>query len=257
MGEEGKMGKENAPVANLRWGKEGNADRRDVVLDRTRALQEAQSFGIIGMLVGDPKAPIADWGRADARGADPMSAQGNMWGSDIGDAAGFGGLGMTGTGIGGGGFGEGIGLNPDITGFGHDIGPAGNGDGGWGGKKGCNGCSLRGHDTRGPQLRSAGPPEINGHLPPEVIQRVVRDNFGRFRSCYMNGLRDNPSLEGRVVTRFTVDRQGTVSSAQDGGSSLPNPGVVSCVVKAFYGLSFPEHDGGIVKVVYPLALQPE
>ena len=72
-----------------------------------------------------------------------------------------------------------------------------------------------------------------------------------------NGLRDNPSLEGRVVTRFTVDRQGMVSSAQDGGSTMPNSGVVACVVKSFYSLSFPEHDGGIVTVVYPLALQPE
>ena len=98
---------------------------------------------------------------------------------------------------------------------------------------------------------------VNGHIPAEVIQRVVRDNFGRFRNCYMNGLRDNPSLEGRVVTRFTVDRQGMVSSAQDGGSTMPNSAVVSCVVKAFYSLSFPEHDGGIVTVVYPLALQPE
>ena len=94
-------------------------------------------------------------------------------------------------------------------------------------------------------------------MPAEVIQRVVRDNFGRFRSCYETGLRENPSLEGRVVTRFAIDRQGMVSMAQDGGSSLPNPGVVACVVRSFYSLSFPEHDGGIVTVVYPLALRPE
>jgi hypothetical protein len=94
-------------------------------------------------------------------------------------------------------------------------------------------------------------------MPPEVIQRIVHDNFGRFRSCYEAGLRANPSLEGRVVTRFAIDRQGVVTMAQDGGSSLPNASVVACVVRSFYSLTFPEHDGGIVTVVYPLALLPE
>ena len=65
------------------------------------------------------------------------------------------------------------------------------------------------------------------------------------------------SLEGRVVTRFVIDRQGVVTAAQDGGSSLANPNVVACVVRSFYSLTFPEHEGGIVTVVYPLALRPE
>ena len=33
------------------------------------------------------------------------------------------------------------------------------------------------------------PSPTNGHLPPEIIQRIVRQNFGRFRFCYENGLR--------------------------------------------------------------------
>jgi hypothetical protein len=261
-GAEGAMGKDGAPVTNLRWGKQGQADPRDATLDRARTIDAARNFGMIGLLAqnsGDPSAPIAAWGVADALGSDPISAQGNMWGPSIGESAGVGGLGMSGIGEGGGGQGEGIGLNPgDMAGLGHFGGPPGNGPGGGIGiGHSCPGCSLGGHPTRGPQLRAAGKTEVNGHIPAEVIQRVVRNNFGRFRSCYMNGLRDNPNLEGRVVTRFTVDRQGMVSSAQDGGSSLPNSQVVSCVIKAFYGLSFPEHEGGIVTVVYPLALQPE
>jgi hypothetical protein len=99
--------------------------------------------------------------------------------------------------------------------------------------------------------------EINGHIPAEVIQRIVRQNFGRFRSCYESGLRDNPTLAGRVVTRFTVSREGTVTSSAHGGGDLPNATVTSCVTRAFYGLTFPEHDGGIVTVVYPLAFSPE
>jgi hypothetical protein len=33
---------------------------------------------------------------------------------------------------------------------------------------------------------------------------------------------------------------------------LPDPGVISCVVQAFYGLSFPAPDNGIVRVSYPI-----
>ena len=137
-------------------------------------------------------------------------------------------------------------------------GPGGNGGpGGIGNGHNCPGCTLAGHTTRAPNARMAlGPVELNGHIPAEVIQRVVRTTSAVSAAATKRAARQ-PGLAGRVVTRFTVDRQGMVSSAQDGGSSLPNPGVVACVIKSFYSLSFPEHEGGIVSVVYPLALQPE
>jgi hypothetical protein len=94
--------------------------------------------------------------------------------------------------------------------------------------------------------------QVNGRLPPEVISRIVRQNSGRFRLCYDNGLRTDPNHQGRVAVKFVIDRSGAVASAGDGGSDLPNAGVVSCVVRAFSNLSFPEPEGGIVTVVYPI-----
>ena len=96
----------------------------------------------------------------------------------------------------------------------------------------------------------------SGRLPPEIIQRVVRQNFGRFKGCYESGLRGNPNLGGRVAVRFIIGRNGSVSGAQNGGSDLPDSGVVSCVVRAFYGLSFPAPDSGIVTVTYPILFSP-
>ena len=93
-------------------------------------------------------------------------------------------------------------------------------------------------------------------LPPEVIQRIVRQNFGRFRLCYENGLKNNPSLTGRVSVRFVIGRDGAVSNVGNGGSDMPDSGVVSCVVRSFYGLSFPQPEGGIVTVVYPISFSP-
>ena len=96
---------------------------------------------------------------------------------------------------------------------------------------------------------------MSGRLPSDVIQRIVRQNFGRFRACYEIGLRTNPNLEGRVTARFVIGRDGAVSNVSAGGD-LPDSTVKSCVASAFYGLSFPSPENGIVTVSYPIMLTP-
>ncbi|HEY2513961.1 MAG TPA: AgmX/PglI C-terminal domain-containing protein [Polyangiaceae bacterium] len=252
-GEEGSMGNPNTQATGHKFGVQGPQDNADPHIARQAALREAAEFGMIGLLNtgagGDPNAPTAPWGREDSLGNDAMSARGNMWGDTIGDSFGAGGLGLSGVGEGGGGRGEGIGLG-NIGTIGHGAGTGtgqgfGNGHGRLGGA----------HQTRSPSLRQ-GATQVNGRLPPEVIQRIVRQNFGRFRLCYENGLRTNPNLQGRVAIKFVIDRSGSVSTASDGGSDLPDQSVVSCVVRGFGNLSFPQPEGGIVTVVYPIIFNP-
>jgi hypothetical protein len=113
-----------------------------------------------------------------------------------------------------------------------------------------------GHKDKVPTMRMARDIDVSGHLPPELIQRTVRQNFGRFRMCYEQGLTRNPSLTGRVEVRFLIDSSGAVARASQGASDLPDSGVTSCIVKAFYGLSFPAPETGTVSVSYPLMLSP-
>jgi hypothetical protein len=252
-GEEGSMGNPNTKDTGKRFGVQGPQDNPDPHIARQAALKEAAEFGMIGLINtgagGDPNAPTAPWGREESLGSDPMSARGNMWGDSIGDAFGAGGLGLSGVGEGGGGRGEGIGLG-NIGTIGHGAGTGtgqgfGNGHGRLGGA----------HATKAPSIRQ-GATQVNGRLPPEVIQRIVRQNFGRFRLCYENGLRTNPNLAGGVTVRFSISREGAVSSTSDGGSSLPDQGVIGCVVRGFGNLSFPAPEGGIVTVVYPIIFNP-
>lgn len=252
-GEEGSMGKETSKATNKRYAVQGPQDNQDPHIARQAALREAMEFGMIGLLntgaAGDPNAPTAPWGRDTSLGTDEVSAMGNMWGDEIGDAFGSGGLGLSGIGEGGGGRGEGIGLG-NIGTMGHG---AGTGTGqGFGSGHGRLGGS---HRTKSPQVRM-GATQVSGRLPPEVIRRIVRQNYGRFRLCYEQGLGRNPNLEGRVTVRFVIGRDGAVSNVSNGGSDLPDSSVVGCVVKAFYGLSFPKPEGGIVTVQYPIMLQP-
>jgi hypothetical protein len=252
-GEEGSMGNPNTKDTGHKYGVQGPKDNPDPHLAKQAALQEAAQFGMIGLIStmggGDPNAPTAPWGREESSGQDEKSARGNMFGDTIGDSFGAGGLGLSGVGEGGGGRGEGIGLG-NFGGLGHGAGTGtgqgiGNGRGRLGG----------GHKVSAPRIRE-GATTVNGRLPPEVIQRIVRQNFGRFRLCYENGMRNNPNLQGRVTVKFIIDRSGAVSMTADGGSDLPDQGVVQCVVRGFGNLSFPQPEGGMVTVVYPIMFNP-
>ena len=93
---------------------------------------------------------------------------------------------------------------------------------------------------------------VSGRLAPDVIERIVRQNFGRPRACYLSGLLDDPDLRGTVKTRFVIARDGTVKAATDAGSNLPDPGVISCVVNGFKALVFPAPESGLVVVDFPI-----
>jgi beta-lactamase regulating signal transducer with metallopeptidase domain len=101
-------------------------------------------------------------------------------------------------------------------------------------------------DTRDPE----------GRLAPEVIQDVVRRNFGQFRTCYEAGLKRNAKLQGTVTVKYVINLDGTTQMADDGGSDLPDPQVVQCVIAGFGHLTYPAPQGGYVTVVYPVQFAP-
>ncbi len=252
-GEAGMMGSQTSPAKNKRFAMSTNSPERN--LSRREALQDAENFGMVELLGMHAAAvnagPTSPWGTS-ASGNDAVMANGNMWGEEIGEAGGSNGLHLSGIGEGGGGKFEGVGVGNISTIFG-GAGDCTSGP--------CNGIGKStghiqaGHKVGSPKVRIASP-NVSGRIPPEVIQRVVRQNFGRFRACYEIGLRNNPNLEGRVAVAFTIGRDGAVGGASNAGSSLPDSGVVSCVASSFRGLSFPAPEQGIVTVTYPISFSP-
>jgi hypothetical protein len=227
-----------------------------------RAL--AADFGMIGLIntaaMTDPNAPASKWA-TEVSGSEAASYKGDMFSPSIGDAMGFG-LGLTGTGEGGGGNGLGVGLDRVGTvckGVGcgaGGTGPFGIGPGDKGGMGSGHGPGGGGHTVKSPGTLRPMELTSNGRLPAEVIQRIVRQNFGRFRNCYETALRTNPSLHGRVATKFVIGRDGAVNQSSDAGSDLPDQNVVACVVRSFNSLSFPAPEGGVATVTYPIILTP-
>jgi hypothetical protein len=254
-GAEGASGRPDTTRSG-RAAAQGTARREDATLAREHALAEAQSFAAISLLSSmsssDPTAPVVPWGSV-LNGSDDVSKIGALFGATINDARGTGGLGLGGPDQGGGGTANSIGLG-SFGPLGHTGSCAGAGpcDGVGIGRGRPNGAHV-GH-FKGPRYAT---PTTNGRLAPEVIQRVVRLNDGRYRACYENGLRTDPGLVGRVTVKFMIDRTGAVAVAADGGSDIPDEGVRRCVVSSFLSLSFPAPDSGAVTVVYPIVFSPE
>ena len=249
-GQAGKMGRPDKPSVQKRFAIKGDGE---VVLSRPQLIAEAKEFGTIGLLttLNSRAVPQALWGADVPNGPDAQDAWGEFFGVDIGESGGVGGLTMSGPGQGGGGYGQGVGMGMIGTcGTNCGMGPGDSGIGRGVGRQGP------GHHPGVPRVRQNGQTIVSGRIPAEVIQRTVRQNYGRFRQCYELGLRTNPNLTGRVTARFVIGRDGAVTNAMNGGGDLPDATVTSCVINAFYGLSFPAPDGGIVTVTYPIMLVP-
>ncbi len=258
-GDSGSMGQDKPVTKAGHWTQAGDARPNEVTLSRERMIKEAQTEGMIGLLstmaIADPNGPVVPFGTIP-NGADQSSNPGDFWSADPGSAFGPG-AGLSGVGEGGGGRADGIGVN-DVGGLGKSLSSRNGSDnpGGVGGRTGSIG-GLPGHKVQGPSMHFAANVDVNGHLPPEVIQRIVRLSQGRYIACYQSGLRTNPALEGRVGIRFLISKSGEVSTAQDHGSDLPDQNVRACIVRAFQSLSFPNPEGGgSVSVTYPLVFSP-
>jgi hypothetical protein len=119
--------------------------------------------------------------------------------------------------------------------------------------------SLR--STLSPVSRSRirmGKVSVKGDLMPEIVQRILRRHYGRFRACYQRGLSQNPNLQGRITLQLAIAKDGTTATAKSLSSDLPDASVIRCVVSAVRALRYPKSDSGSVNVVSaPLVFSPE
>ena len=72
--------------------------------------------------------------------------------------------------------------------------------------------------------------------------------MNQIKYCYSRELTKNPSLEGKIVVKFTIAGDGSVSQASIESSTMTSKAVESCITGRF---KFPEPKDGIVIVSYP------
>jgi hypothetical protein len=230
--EEGKVGKKDAKMKEAK-GDKVEVDKRTKDKQVVDDLMSGLNFGA-----------ASDSGAMDGMGgianldANMQGGLGGVIGAK-GVQAGSGGLGSSGGGLGGGGTADGVG----------GLGTKGSGRGSSGYGKG--GGSV-GKKRSGGSIKSGGTPIILGALDKSLIDAVIRRNMSQIRYCYQRELTKNPSLKGKIIVKFTIAADGSVSKAGIKSSSMGSAAVESCITGRFKRFKFPEpKGGGVVIVSYP------
>ena len=227
--EEGKVGKKDAKMQKAKGNK---VEIRKQELDR----QIAENAGVLGAL-RDGAELDGVFGNSGLN-ADIAGGIGGLLGAK-GTQIGSGGLGSRGSGFGGGGTAEGLG-GLGTKGIGSGSSGFGSGGGNFG-AKGDGAISAVGGD-----------PIILGALDKALIDEVVKRHMNQIKYCYQRELNKNPNLGGKIVIKFVIAKDGSVSSASVGATTMSNAGVENCVVGRFLRMQFPQpKGGGIVIVRYP------
>ncbi|MEZ4372518.1 MAG: DUF2330 domain-containing protein [Polyangiaceae bacterium] len=82
--------------------------------------------------------------------------------------------------------------------------------------------------------------KVAGRLPPEVVQRIQRQNYGRWRVCA-----DRDKTLKQLTISYVIDAEGKVKNVR----SKPDGGAAGvCIRKGFTALTFPQPEAGIVTV---------
>lgn len=234
-GKEGKMGKKDAPARPTR-----SAPRAIDI----NAKELVKTTGLVNMFGGGGGGISTIFG-SGGLGGDLKGAIGNMFGAAVGDARGFGGLGLKGTGGGGGGTGMTIGIGSIGTkGRGGGLGGYGTGVGGFGPKKSVD-VGISSTDA-----------VVMGSLDKELIRQVIHRHRSEIRYCYEKELVSTPNLAGKVSVKFIITASGSVSTAKVDSSSMNNSAVEQCVTVRVRSWEFPKpKGGGIVVVTYPFVFK--
>ncbi|MBM76530.1 MAG: hypothetical protein CMK59_14075 [Proteobacteria bacterium] len=104
---------------------------------------------------------------------------------------------------------------------------------------------------------SSAPPVVMGALDKSLIDEEIKQHMSKIKSCYQTELQSNPSLEGRIVVKFVIGKDGSVSSTTPKEDSIGSEEVTQCVLGQFQEMQFPEPTGGgVVIVSYPFEFSP-
>ena len=104
-------------------------------------------------------------------------------------------------------------------------------------------------------IKTSSNPTILGGLDKSSIDTVIKRNIAQIRYCYQKELFMSPNLSGKVVVKFVIAKDGSVSRSSVSASTLKSSKVEDCILNRFMKFSFQQPKGGIVIVKYPFVFQ--
>ena len=103
---------------------------------------------------------------------------------------------------------------------------------------------------------NAGSFDVKGGLDRETVRRVIAGYRGQIRTCYERALLSSPSLNGRIVFKWSISAAGPVTSASVTSSTVESKILETCVNEVIKGMQYPAAANGLPTVVkYPFVFQ--
>jgi TonB family protein len=90
----------------------------------------------------------------------------------------------------------------------------------------------------------------------EDIRRIFDQNGGRLNNAYQRALKDDPSMEGTIRLKLTIDPSGKVLSCEISSSELNNPELEAKIASLVKGFNFGDDDVEVWKGTYPVNFYP-
>lgn len=154
-------------------------------------------------------------------------------------------------------------VGSDLRGRGSGLGTGGSAEALAGGLRSGNRLAYGSGGDFG-RKRTAPPPRVvddevrtMGSITKGEVDEVIRRHLSAIKYCYQRQLQRDPGLGGKVVMKFTIDKDGLVSSAAVKRATIGNDEVGTCMIKRFMRMEFPRpKGGGIALVSYPFVFSP-
>jgi hypothetical protein len=102
-----------------------------------------------------------------------------------------------------------------------------------------------------------GPPSVEeGHVDAAAIAREVRDRRRAIAACYERALKQQPTLAGKLVVRFSLAAAGTVTAVEIDDDTLGAPEVGACIRAVVLRWRFRPLGEGPAELSFPFVFQP-
>jgi hypothetical protein len=105
-------------------------------------------------------------------------------------------------------------------------------------------------------VREGAPQVEDGTVDAAAIAREIRTRRRAIAACYERALKNQPTLAGKLVVRFSLAAAGTVTAVDVDDDSLGAPDVTACIRGVVLRWRFPALTEGPAELSFPFVFQP-
>lgn len=95
-------------------------------------------------------------------------------------------------------------------------------------------------------------PTTKTPLSNEEIERTFTNYQRQFQNCWVQRLKDNPQLKGRVSFQITISPRGKINEIQLSHSDIDDALMLQCLNSTLSRMTFREFRGDPIEVLFPL-----